>query len=301
MGFTTESTVIHRENHRDAGSRMSSLGARGLAFVGVAGLGAYVLGVGLVAGRLKAQRLVTSFCFPASLVLFGLVFLTAYALFVRRERALSRGLLAVTLFYLLAGNGVLVNTLVGSLETRYYLVRPLDGPVYDAVLVLGGGVGVGPDRVSPELHEAGTRVALAARMVHAGKARHLIVLGSSKPADERAAPSPVELTMTLLRQFGVPDDALLVAHGEITRQEVNAARELVEQRGFERVGLITSAWHLPRAMRLAQSVGLKCDPLPADFRSGPVEWNADFWLPSGEALADLGLVAKERLAGVVGR
>ncbi len=107
--------------------------------------------------------------------------------------------------------------------------------------------------------------------------------------------------MTILRQFGVPDDALLVAHGEITRQEVTAARELVEQRGFQRVGLITSAWHLPRAMRLAESVGLECDPLPADFRSGPVEVHADFWLPSGDALADLGLVAKERLAGLVGR
>ncbi len=176
----------------------------GIAFglLAAGGLGSYVLGVALVAGRLKAQRLVTSFCYPASLLLFALVFVTAYAWFVRRERVLGRWLFAVTLGYLLAGNGLLVNSLLASLERPFYSVRPLDGPVYDAVLVLGGGVGVAPDRVSPELHEAGTRVALAARMVHSGKARHLIVLGSSKPADERAAPSPVGLTMTILRQFG---------------------------------------------------------------------------------------------------
>ncbi len=88
--------------------------------------------------------------------------------------------------YLLAGNELIVKSLLASLERPFYSVRPLDGPVYDAVLVLGGGVGVAPDRVSPELHEAGTRVALAARMVHSGKARHLIVLGvPSRPMSVR--------------------------------------------------------------------------------------------------------------------
>ena len=74
-----------------------------------------------------------------------------------------------------------------------------------------------------------------------------------------------------------------------------------------RIGLLTSAWHLPRAMRLANHNGLKPLPLPADFRTGAnVEGFTtgqivESMIPNGFALEATCLFAKEYLGMLVGR
>ena len=50
-----------------------------------------------------------------------------------------------------------------------------------------------------------------------------------------------------------------------TAEEVAALALLA---GSERVALVTSAWHLPRAMRLASDAGLDSFPCPADYLGG---------------------------------
>jgi len=42
---------------------------------------------------------------------------------------------------------------------------------------------------------------------------------------------------------------------------------------WKRLGLVTSAWHMRRAMRLAEKNNLSLEPLPADFRGTAIRWN----------------------------
>lgn len=66
-------------------------------------------------------------------------------------------------------------------------------------------------------------------------------------------------------ELGVdPAKIRLLAEVRDTHDEVHAIREIV---GDDRVALVTSAWHLPRAMGLARQAGLDAVACPADYLS----------------------------------
>ncbi|MHB8902668.1 MAG: YdcF family protein, partial [Thermoguttaceae bacterium] len=69
----------------------------------------------------------------------------------------------------------------------------------------------------------------------------------------------------------------------------------------KRLGLVTSAWHMKRALRLARVNGLSLQPLPADFRGTAIEWAPRDFNPTGSGFLKSELACKEILAGLVGR
>ena len=79
-----------------------------------------------------------------------------------------------------------------------------------------------------------------------------------------------------------------------TIENMRETRALV---GAGRVALVTSGYHMPRAIRLARATGLDAEAFPTDWQILPTA--APFWeqlLPSLGALAVSGLAIKERLA-----
>ena len=67
--------------------------------------------------------------------------------------------------------------------------------------------------------------------------------------------------------------------------------------GTARVALVTSGFHMPRALRLARKAGLNAEAFPTDWQVLPtsaLSWNS--LLPSPGALAASGLAIKEYLA-----
>ena len=69
-----------------------------------------------------------------------------------------------------------------------------------------------------------------------------------------------------------------------------------------RVGLITSAWHLPRAERLANANGFSPHPIASNFESTPdMRPTVGDLFPSAQAAEVIARVVKEWLAAAVGR
>jgi len=196
---------------------------------------------------------------PAGLVWFGLM----VAPLLTEKRRLRRLLVAVLILYTAAGSPWIGSTLLGSLENAYEPVRPDEiAGVYDAVFVLGGGSGATP-RGDPQLAPSGDRIRLAAALYRAGKARWLVTSGSGFDGGDLTAE-----TRSLWLQLGVPGDAILEVPDALnTAQEIGRFAELLAERSWDRVGLITSARHMRRAQALCRLHELKMDPLPADFRS----------------------------------
>lgn len=171
---------------------------------------------------------------------------------------------------------------------------------YEAIVVLGGSIGPAspPLRPDPELFDAADRVWHAARLYHRGVAPRIIVSGGSYLVEIGQAP-PAQTEAAAMRQFllalGVPDSAIVMEGKSInTIGNMEEARALV---GTGRVALVTSGYHMPRALRLARKAGLAVEAFPTDWQvvSGPSPW-WDSLLPSVGALAVSGLAIREYLA-----
>ena len=87
---------------------------------------------------------------------------------------------------------------------------------------------------------------------------------------------------SLWRAMGVPADAIVQLAGpRNTTEEMAALADAARARGWARVGLVTSAWHLRRTVRHARAAGLDFVPLPADYRGRVPVVNLASALPSG--------------------
>jgi len=216
----------------------------------------------------------------------------------RRRRAgwmLGLALLALTA----AASEPLGLWMLAELEEDFVDRDPLAEEPFDAVFVMGGGVHEGP--TGPSLGPSGGRVILAARLQRAGIAARLVASGSHVPGLERGADG-VALTQTLWGQLGVPTEAIdQVGPAYNSRQEVEQYAAYAEEHGLQRVGLLTSAWHLPRALRLAERHDFHPTPLPADFR-GETRWEGAFSVvPSGGGAQLVHQACWELLGAATGR
>lgn len=217
---------------------------------------------------------------PLGLVWTGLLALALFAWCKARRRecaVLAASWLALTL----TGNDYVADALCRYVEGEHARARPFDGGRYDAIVVLGGGTDGRPGGV--QLGASGDRVVLAARLYHAGATPRLVTSGSPLPglSDHDAAAA----TRRIWRELGIPDESIVVVEGaRTTSEEARLHAALIRERGWSRVGLVTSALHMRRARGLFESEGVDVTPLPADVRGKPPEWHGFYSLvPQGTA------------------
>lgn len=219
---------------------------------------------------------------PAGLVWLLLLALAALCL-RRRLRGPAALALAAVLVYTLAGNARVARMLAGSLERRVPVLDLAALEPLDAVWVLGGGTEQDPAG-RPQLGSSGDRVFLAARLWHAGKARLLVASGVARNGVGGFRDGGQE-TRALWRAVGVPDAAILAVPEPCwnTRDEIRACARLQAQFGWRRIGLVSSAAHLPRALALAARAGLDCVPLGADRLDRPRRFQPQDLVPQADA------------------
>jgi len=178
--------------------------------------------------------------------------------------------------------------LLRPLEDSFPQPSSLDLAGCDAVVVLGGGV----DKLVPG--EGGRSFPAAqplARLVAGLRARRtplepVIVSGGMVWTDAEAEPE-AETMKRLLVELGVPEEAV-IAEGESRNTWENARNtaRILEGKGARRAVLVTSAWHMPRAMMSFRAAGLDCVPFGADYRARRGAYRFLDFLPAFETLAD---------------
>lgn len=186
---------------------------------------------------------------------------------IRGQRILFLVCLSVFTLHGILGSQFVTPMFVESLEGQFDVVRPEEVDRFDVVVVLGGGVASrAPNHAT--LLSAGDRIALAAQLYHAGKVEQFIVTGGNfKWARDRM--SPAEAASHVLVRLGVSESIIDTSDGRNTYEEFQKLKKRFENTTGKRIGILTSATHLPRAMRLAESVGVSVIPVPADFQRQP--------------------------------
>jgi uncharacterized SAM-binding protein YcdF (DUF218 family) len=200
------------------------------------------------------------------------------------------------LVFTLFGNTWIGAAWLGVLEAPYVELDPFEHE-YDAVFVLGGGAATGSTGRA-QATGAGDRVLLAAQLYHAGRTPLLVSSGSHVPG-ANATDNLAAATAELWRGLGIPPDAIIEVPGPYdTRTELQAYEELTDSEGWQQIGVVSSAWHLPRVAMHADAVGLQYSMLPADFRGTP-RWEGIVSIPpSGAGFRLVQLAAWETLGRI---
>lgn len=231
---------------------------------------------------------------PASLAVGALLALGLAAVRLRRLAVLVLGL-AVVHVIILSFQPV-SDALMGSLESRARAAAALaPACCYDAIVVLGGGIAPAhpPDLPDPHLNDGADRIWHAARLWKRGIAPRIIVSGGSFLAKHGGLPTTEADAMRLfLLDLGVPSDAITDEGKALnTIENIRNVRAIV---GKGRVALVTSAYHMPRALQLAARAGLDAGAFPTDYQVVPetrLPW--DNWLPSIGGLGQSNIAIRE--------
>jgi uncharacterized SAM-binding protein YcdF (DUF218 family) len=170
---------------------------------------------------------------------------------------------------------------------------------FDAIVVLGGGLSpaVPPERKFPRLVNGADRVWLAARLYHRKVAPRVIVSGGGYMAQpDMPATTEAAGMRRFLIDLGVPAEAIVDEGASLnTIENIRNVHAIV---GTGRVALITSAYHMPRALHLAALAKLDVAAFPTDYRSlRSIRPFWENWIFSGDAL-DLSVIALREIVGI---
>jgi uncharacterized SAM-binding protein YcdF (DUF218 family) len=176
-------------------------------------------------------------------------------------------------------------------------------------------------------------------MWHAGKVDRIICTGTAKPhtppmvdfglrfdaAAGFGESDPAEIGREILVALGVPPSRIIRSGGQNTTAEIQHLAAWLndppgaflapvtgdgESRDFQpvaspqaiRLGLITSAFHLPRAVRLAKARQLDFTPIPADsLVASRNDRGIGICVPTASAGDHVAKIMKEWLARILGR
>ena len=216
----------------------------------------------------------------------GIILLLAAAFFLVRG-----GLGRLLLFTATA-----ILTLMSLPAVALWLMAPLEPyPALDvraplptdakAILVLGAGLeSDAPEYQGETLDGFSLERTRYAAWLHRATGLPIYVSGGNPAADEAAVG---EVMARVLRdEFKVPV-AGVDARSRTTWENAAYSKPLLAQAGVTRVLLVTSAWHLPRAVEAFDRAGIAVTPAPTGFVTSP-GWKADLglydWLPSAHAL-----------------
>lgn len=167
---------------------------------------------------------------------------------------------------------------------------------YDVVILLGGVVDEEVTAASgqPAYNDNIERAIMTHRLLRDGKARHVIVSGGT--LDPELADYGEAATLgRQLEDWGVSRERIIIEdRAKNTRENAVFSREIVRARGFERVLIVTSAFHMPRAVECFNAVGLPVDTFPVDYRAARSVAGLGAWLPRAQSLSQTSAMVREK-------
>lgn len=222
----------------------------------------------------------------------GIVILLLIVVLVlyRRPRTIGRVLLGAAILILWAlSTQVVSQSLLRGLENQVAGYSLESAPQEPAIVVLGGFM-----RAPSAVHKRGDfkdgvdRLLHGFRLYRAGKAPLIVISGGQVPMFGVGTETEAEAARSVLEEWGVPESAILVeTRSKNTVENGTFSRDLLASRGIHRVLLVTSAYHMPRAVAAFRKAGLEVSPSPTDYLTGWPEPDLVFrLLPETEALHD---------------
>ena len=241
---------------------------------------------------LLIQKLFYAWLLPPGIFL---LVIAAMYFYYRKTKYVNGLLLLFLLIYLLSVN-VVSDKIIGPLENHY--AQPVVSEVNDAkaIVVLAGGSYDGvPDFDGPGQNSESSTVRLVAG-VRLHRVLHLpMVLSGGRLSDDTATEASLEYRF--LKACGVEEQYLIKEdRSRNTAENAKYVKQICQQRNFDKVILVTSAFHMPRSVAFFEREGVDVIPYPTDYKtSRNTRLNAFAIIPKAENLYCSSLAMKEYL------
>lgn len=244
-------------------------------------------------------KLVYSFVLPPGIFIVLLLGLVLWIWEKNRRPALV--LLGVTLLLYLSMTNLVSDTLISSLEQKY--AQPDIAAVQgDVIVVLGGGATSGTPDLDGEgnlLGSAANRLLTAVRLYRQTRLPILFSGGQVFPDSGNEA----DIAKRQLLSLGIPAQDILTENQSLNTDQnaVNTAA-VMQANGLSRPVLVTSGFHMWRAMLQFKHAGLTPLAYPTDYiASRPMALYLSKFVPSPGAVSTTGLALKEYLGILAAR
>ena len=227
------------------------------------------------------------------LILLGL--LGCLLLFTEFGRGVGRFLTCAGFLGLLAaGLSPLSAWVLGPLENRFPAFADDERPVA-GIVVLGGAVeadtSIGRNQIT--VNDAGEREIALADLARRYPQARLVFSGGAGSTREDAV-SEAEIVSRYADTLGVPRNRLILEQqSRNTHENAVFSARMVQPKPGERWLLVTSAWHMPRAVGCFRKAGFDVTAYPVDYRTN---WPRDatrFASFASDGLGELDIGVKE--------
>ena len=230
------------------------------------------------------ERIPLYFIFPPGIFILGF-FLIAFL--CRKSKTVY--ILSTTLgtaLYLLSIEPV-KDLLYNPLEKAYPVPKRWDA---DAIVVLGGGsynTGV--------LKEDSLKRILAGFVLHKESSKPIILSGGSEVNNLPDA----EIMKSFLESLGVDRKKILTeTQSTSTRENAKFIKRVMDKHGYKSILLVTSAYHMKRAVKSFQRENIQVIPYPTDFKRDG-RYNLYSLMPKMSTLNDSYKAIREYIAYIV--
>lgn len=205
------------------------------------------------------KKIISFFIEPLGFVLF-LFLLSTIFMFMGREKRSKKFAFFGLFFLLLFSYQPLSNTLLAHLENSYQQYSYNDSIKY--IHVLGSGHTVDPSQpISSQVGSSGAKRVIEGIAIHLKTPDSKLIFTGYKADTNR---SIAEMNTKLALSLGVKTENIITAcEAKDTQEEAECVKEIVKNEDF---ALVTSASHMPRAMKIFTAVGLNPTAAPTDFR-----------------------------------
>jgi uncharacterized SAM-binding protein YcdF (DUF218 family) len=220
------------------------------------------------------------------------LFLLTLLSLLTRSRALK---LLTLLLFLVTTNPILANRALAYLE-RDFPPEPLTSvEPLDHVVVLSGMIRAVVTEDGTLIYEFGDavdRFEAGLTLLASGQADTLILTRGQLPWSTGRPEGEVLRDIALARGIA-PESIRLTTPAQNTAEEAEAIAAMLPPGA--RIGLVTSAFHMPRALTVFRDQGLDPRPIAVDYRQSHGAMTFMDLIPSAAALDDISLFTREMI------
>ncbi|MGE5606137.1 MAG: YdcF family protein [Bacteroidota bacterium] len=233
----------------------------------------------------------TAFILPPGI--FILAFILLSIKFYHKQRRVALCLIGTTVLLYLASISLTSDLLMRRLENNYRPPAQISG---DVLVLLGGGATLDTPNLNAKGHLSPIAANRLLTCIQLYNELHLPIILSGGQVYQTTGCEGL-IARQILLDLKVPEQKIFVEKNSLnTTENARYVKELLHEHHFRRPVLITSAFHLPRAVLQFEKAGIKVIPYPAAYHTNTTfRFSPRQLVPSSQALNDLSLALKEYL------